>query len=286
MTYNDIWRPLVNIYGEGEAKAIAKYVLDVSFGLSTADIYGGAVERMDADDERRLASMLGRLMRSEPVQYVAGVADFCGRAFYVDGNVLIPRPETEELCQWVIDDCGKVEGWTDDRSKDVDILDIGTGSGCIAVTLALDIADARVTAWDISEGALAVAKRNVRRMNAHVDFCKVDVFNPPEDKERWNVIVSNPPYICAKEQATMHRNVIDYEPHSALFVPDGSPIVFYQAIACYARLSLRHRGTLFFEINPLYVKDIQDMLVSNGFSDIEIRIDSFGKERMVKAVKP
>lgn len=275
MTYNDIWRPLVDIYGEGEAKAIAKYVLEVSFGLSTADIYCGAVEHFSDEEGRRLTDMMQRLKQSEPVQYVIGVADFCGRMFDVDSNVLIPRPETEELCQWIISD----------NKKGLDILDIGTGSGCIAVTLALSIADARVSAWDISEGALSVAKCNAKRLMANVNFSKVDALCPPNDKGKWDIIASNPPYICNNEQATMHSNVMDYEPHTALFVPDDSPLLFYRAITQYASTALRSGGSLFFEINPLYAKETTDMLAECGFSDIETRRDAFGKERMTKAIK-
>jgi len=283
MTYRNIWQPLAAIYGEGEAKAIARYLLDVAFHLSAADIYCGAVERFSAADGQSLAAMLQRLLQGEPVQYVVGYADFCGRLFAVDANVLIPRPETEELCQWIIDDLSARQAGNND---DKDILDIGTGSGCIAITLALDIADASVTTWDISDEALDAAINNAKRFNAIVNFERVDALNPPNDNARWDIVVSNPPYICDKEKATIEHNVKDFEPHLALFVPDSSPLLFYQSIAHYALSALRGGGALYFEINPLYAQDIADMLASHGYADIEIRQDQFGKQRMIKAIRP
>lgn len=276
MTYHDIWQPLAAIYGEGEAKAIARYLLDVAFHLSTADIYCGAVERLNAADGLSLNAMLERLKQGEPVQYVVGYADFCGRQFAVDGNVLIPRPETEELCQWIIGD----------NNSKKDILDIGTGSGCIAITLVLDIAAANVTTWDISNEALDVAINNAKRFNAIVNFERVDALNPPCDNARWDIVVSNPPYICDKEKAAIERNVMDFEPHLALFVPDASPLLFYESIARYALSALRSSGALYFEVNPLYAKDTADMLASQGYANIEIRQDQFGKQRMIKAIRP
>lgn len=280
MNYKDIWQPLITIYGESEAKAVARYLLDVSFHLSVADIYSGATEKMTCADEQRLLAMLERLKKSEPVQYVTGYADFYGRQFAVDRNVLIPRPETEELCQWIILDTKSKE-----NIAQRDILDIGTGSGCIAATLALDVHGANVSAWDIAKGALTVAMRNAKRLNAEVDFRKVDALCPPADEVLWDIIVSNPPYICQKERPAMHTNVLDNEPPTALFVPDDEPLLFYQSIAKYARKALRSGGSMYFEINPLYATDIVSMLTANGFRDIEIRHDQFGKQRLTKAIR-
>lgn len=275
MNYKDIWQPLAAIYGEGEAKAVARYLLEVAFGLSAADIYSGAIEAMGDNDRQRLADMLERLKKSEPVQYVVGYADFCGRQFAVDSNVLIPRPETEELCQWII---------ADSKGKEV-ILDIGTGSGCIATTLALDIPESRVSAWDISSAAILLAGKNVKRLQANVTFDRIDALCPPVDNSRWDIIVSNPPYICQNEKPLMHANVLDNEPSIALFVPDNEPLLFYEAIAIYAQKALRSGGILYFEINPLHAKEVTDMLGAKGFSDIEIRHDQFGKQRMTKAIR-
>lgn len=276
MKYNDIWKPLVDIYDEGEAKAIARYLLEVAFSITIEDIYSGALDSLNSDDEQRLARMFERLRQGEPVQYVAGYADFCGRQFAVDANVLIPRPETQRLCLWVIEDGG----------ENSDILDIGTGSGCIATTLALDIPKARVTAWDISDGALHVAKSNADRLGAHIDFRHVDALCPPTDNQLWDIIVSNPPYICEKEKSSIHTNVLDHEPSTALFVPDDDPLLFYRSIAIYAKQALRKGGKIYFEINPIYVEDIVKMLAQQGFFLIEIKEDQYGKLRMIKAVKP
>ena len=165
------------------------------------------------------------------------------------------------------------------------ILDICTGSGCIAITLALDFPDAEVTGWDISEDALRIAQENTETLEAkNVTLEHRDALSLPEEKETWDIIVSNPPYICEKEKADMAKNVLDYEPSIALFVPDEDPLRFYRAIAEFASLHLHHKGLLYFEINPLYEKETREMLEGFGFRDIETKEDSFGKKRMMRAV--
>jgi release factor glutamine methyltransferase len=217
------------------------------------------------------------------VQYVVGKAEFGGRTFKVTPDVLIPRPETYELCQWVVEE--KREERREER--DFSVLDIGTGSGCIAITLALDIPDAQVEAWDISEGALSIARQNVEDLHAHVDFKQVNVLSslPKQGGPEWVFIVSNPPYICKKDSASMEQHVLDHEPHQALFVPDEDPLVFYKAIGQYACHALANHGYLFFEINPLYATEITKMLDEMGFFEIETRKDQFGKVRFVRARK-
>lgn len=271
MTYDELWRPLATIYDSGEAKAIVRYVLDVRFGMSATDVYCGKVTQLTADESRELREIMRRLMKSEPVQYVLGRADFCGRTFRVSPGVLIPRPETEELCRWV-----------SSSFPSHSILDIGTGSGCIAITLALDMPQAEVTAWDVSEKALHIARHNAGMLGAAVNFCRRDALDPPADAALWDIIVSNPPYICDRERAAMERNVLDYEPHEALFVPDDDPLRFYRAIADYARKALKPGGELFFEINPLFAADLVAMLRNSGFAAAETRCDSFGKQRFVR----
>lgn len=276
MTYEDLWRRLTPVYDVGEAKAIVRYVLDVRFGMSATDVYCGKVTQLAADECIRLEEIMRRLAAAEPVQYVLGRADFCGRSFRVAPGVLIPRPETEELCDWVAADAS---GGGERQS----VLDIGTGSGCIAITLSLNIPDAAVTAWDVSEAALAIARRNAAELGASVDMLVQDALRPPRDERKWDVIVSNPPYICRRESAAMERNVLEYEPPTALFVPDDDPLLFYRAIAGYAREALRHDGALYFEINPLYSADMLAMLREVGFGRVETRRDCFGKERMMRA---
>ena len=280
MKYEDIWKPLVCRYGDKEAKAITRYLLEVGYGLSMTDILCGAAEQLPPDE---MGENLRRLLKGEPVQYVVGKAEFGGRTFKVTPDVLIPRPETYELCQWVVEE--KREERREER--DFSVLDIGTGSGCIAITLALDIPDAQVEAWDISEGALSIARQNVEDLHAHVDFKQVNVLSslPKQGGPEWVFIISNPPYICKKEAASMEQHVLDHEPHQALFVPDEDPLVFYKAIGQYAYHALANHGYLFFEINPLYATEITKMLDEMGFFEIETRKDQFGKVRFVRARK-
>ena len=276
MTYEEFWHPLQTLYDTGEAKAIARTVLEVCFNLTMTDILCGKVTQLSANDQNKLKEILQRLLTGEPVQYVLGEADFGGKTFLVEPGVLIPRPETYELCEWVLEERG------------INILDIGTGSGCIAITLALGIPEAKVTAWDISDKALKIAAENAKRANVNVSFEKVDVLNTPLLNREGlgvslDIIVSNPPYILNKERARMERNVLDYEPELALFVPDDDPLLFYRAIARYAIRALKPNGRLFFEINPLCVNDLKQMLNNEGFSHTEVRNDQFDKQRFIKS---
>lgn len=276
MTYRELWRTLEPLYGNGEARAITDYVLDVCFGLSKADIMCGAVEEMTAEKTAELNKIFGRLMEGEPVQYVLGRAEFCGRWFNVRPGVLIPRPETEELCAWITADSK--------ASASPKVLDIGTGSGCIAITLQLDMPESKVTAWDISADALDVARENAQQLGANVNFVKLDALNAKPEGE-WDVIVSNPPYICEKEKKDMAVNVLEHEPHTALFVPDADPLLFYRAITRLAVQTLSKGGRLYFEINPIYADDTCHMMRAEGMTAVELRSDMYGKQRMAKGVK-
>ena len=273
MNYEQLCQRLSSIYDAGEAKAIVRLVLDVRFGLSTADIYCGKVTQLSPNDQAELEKIMHRLEKAEPVQYVLGVADFCGRQFHVAPGVLIPRPETAELCQLIAKDGGR------------DILDIGTGSGCIAITLALDIPDSKVTAWDISDAALSIARENAKSLGANVVFEHQDALNISLTSHLWDIIVSNPPYICRKEADEMEKNVLSYEPDTALFVPDDDPLLFYRHIMNYAHSALRSGGRLYFEINPIYADSIVEQLQQLGFTDVEKINDQFAKARFIKASK-
>lgn len=277
MTYEDLWRPLEGQYGASEAKAIARLVLEQRFHLSLADILCGKMALLSYGDMQWLQAAAARLQQGEPVQYVLGEALFCGRSFHVEPGVLIPRPETEELCRWIAA-CEPLA-----RS----ILDIGTGSGCIACTLAAELPAAEVTAWDISAEALSIAQENAKRTHVHVSFERQDVLHMPASDihQRFDVIVSNPPYVCMKERETMDAHVLDYEPHVALFVPDDDPLLFYRSIALYAASALNPTGTLYFEINPLYATELKTMLQDAGFRDIIIRKDFLDKQRFIRACK-
>lgn len=276
MTYRELWRTLEPLYGNGEARAVTDYVLDVCFGLSKADILCGAVEEMTAEKTAELSKIFSRLTEGEPVQYVLGRAEFSGRWFNVRPGVLIPRPETEELCAWITADSK--------ASASPKVLDIGTGSGCIAITLQLNMPESKVTAWDISADALDVARENAQQLGANVNFVKQDALNAkPEDE--WDVIVSNPPYICEKEKKDMAVNVLEHEPHTALFVPDADPLLFYRAITRLAVQTLNKGGRLYFEINPIYADDTCRMMRAEGMTAVELRSDMYGKQRMAKGVK-
>ena len=287
MGYEELWRRLTPLYDAGEAKAIVRLVLDECYGLSWADVLGGKVSELSANDQTELEKIMLRLEKGEPVQYIIGVADFCGRQFHVEPGVLIPRPETEELCRMVIEER---EISQKGQSPLCEILDIGTGSGCIAITLALELPDAKVTAWDISDDALRIASANAKALGASVTFQHHDaldssLFTLHSSLPKWDLIVSNPPYICRKEADGMDKNVLGYEPHEALFVPDDDPLLFYRAIARYATKALKPNGNLFFEINPLYADDLTQLLGKMLCYNAEILNDQFGKPRFLKATK-
>ena len=275
MTYEELWHRLTPVYEAGEAKAIVRWVLDVRFGLTWADIICGKVTELSANHQTELKKIMVRLEKGEPVQYIIGVADFCGRQFKVAPGVLIPRPETAELCEAII---------SSRQSAGGDILDIGTGSGCIAITLALEMPEARVTAWDISDEALRIAEGNAKELEAKVNFQRQDALNISLTS-KYDVIVSNPPYIEPKERDGMAKNVLDYEPELALFAPENNPIIFYQSIGDYAWKSLNPGGELYFELNPLTAESVGDYLCQLGFSEVTFRQDQFGKQRFLKAKK-
>ena len=325
-TYQQLWQSLTPLYDAGEAQAIVRTVLDVKYGMTLTDIICGKVNEISADEERKLEEIIIRLQKGEPVQYVLGEADFAGRPFHVEPGVLIPRPETAELCQWIEkdmieksivssedspeDSSGNSPQATDDARL---ILDICTGSGCIAITLGLNIPNSEVTGWDISEDALRIAQGNVEMMKAgnvrieHQDALALpkaaetdnEKMKGNDDKEvvkpkgkaktpstqKWDLIVSNPPYICEKEKADMEKNVLEHEPSLALFVPDEDPLKFYRAIAEYASSALKSGRALYFEINPIYEKETREMLLKLDFKDIETKEDAFGKKRMMRAMK-
>ena len=280
-TYQEFWQSLTPLYDAGEAQAIVRTVLDVEYGMTLTDIICGKVNELSSDEERNLEEIITRLQNGEPVQYVLGEADFAGRTFHVEPGVLIPRPETAELCQWIEEEVSSLKA--DERKQ---ILDICTGSGCIAITLGLTIPNSEVTGWDISEDALRIAQGNVEMLKAgNVRIEYQDALMLPKAAEAADIIVSNPPYICEKEKADMEKNVLEHEPSIALFVPDEDPLKFYRAIAEYASSALKPEGALYFEINPIYEKETREMLQSLGFKDIETKEDAFGKKRMMKAKK-
>ena len=215
---------------------------------------------------------------------VLGYADFCGNHFGVNASVLIPRPETE----WLVDEGERLMNGASNAAPSAPkrILDIGTGSGCIAISLKLRLGEAYVEAWDISEEALRTAESNAKALKAEVAFCKRDALRAEESVAPWDLIVSNPPYICDSERADMDDNVLLHEPHTALFVPDDDPLRFYRAIARYALHSLSNGGSLLFECNTRYAEATGEMMREMGFEDVTVNDDCFGLPRFVKGSSP
>lgn len=260
-----------------EARALAFVILEDGFGISATDVYAGKVRHFSEEERQRLALILQRTLAGEPVQYVLGRAEFDGRTFEVNPAVLIPRPETEELVAWVAGDA-------DTADREVHLLDAGTGSGCIAVSLALRLPKARTEAWDLSPEALETARRNAGRHGARVDFRLNDILHPEGDN-LFDIIVSNPPYVCRSEQADMEPQVLLHEPATALFVPDDDPLLFYRALAALALHRLRPGGAVYMELNRRFGRETQDLFRRKGFGQTELRRDLFGNERMLKAIK-
>lgn len=286
MTYSEIWHRIATSYDDGEARAIARILIEELFGLSYADIVCGATEQLSADDTLRLDTAVRRIEQGEPLQHVLGYADFCGNRFCVNGSVLIPRPETE----WLVDEGAKLmsDGSTPTDIKKLNskrILDIGTGSGCIAISLKLRLGDAYVEAWDISEEALRTAQDNADALKAEVVFRKMDALRADNTAAPWDLIVSNPPYICDSERSAMDDNVLLHEPHTALFVPDDDPLRFYRAIARYALLTLNIGGSLLFECNTRYAEATGKMLSDMGFEEVTVSDDCFSLPRFVRGRK-
>ena len=344
MTYSEIWHRIATSYDDGEARAIARILIEELFGLSYADIVCGATEQLSADDTLRLDTAVRRIEQGEPLQHVLGYADFCGNRFSVNSSVLIPRPETE----WLVDEGAKLmDGCvaSDETQHKAPhspkrILDIGTGSGCIAISLKLRLGDAYVEAWDISEEALRTAQDNADALKAEVVFRKRDALKAEEEgcseeeclqggalvssaptgqtmdsinsnegalvssapteqamdsinyseanilAAPWDLIVSNPPYICDSERSAMDDNVLLHEPHTALFVPDDDPLRFYRAIARYALLTLNIGGSLLFECNTRYAEATGTMLRDMGFEEVTVSDDCFGLPRFVRGSSP
>lgn len=264
---------LTAIYPDYESKEITIRLIEHFYGYSKIDI--ALNPNLEIDNHGAIIKALGQLKAGRPMQYILKKEYFYDLAFGVDENTLIPRPETEELVQLIINRTG---------NKTVSLLDVGTGSGCIAISLKKNLPNAKVTALDVSDGALNVARKNAKSNVVEVDFMQVDILNEAQHpKLELDIIVSNPPYVLDKEKAEMRNNVLDFEPSLALFVDNDKPLLFYKAIADYATLNLKPLGVLYFEINEAFGIETKEMLEERGFSNVEIHQDIFGKDRMVSA---
>ena len=269
-----IRQSLQDIYPPEEVKALSMLICCDMLGLDALDIYMGKDIILSECKQRELENIIFRLQKNEPIQYIRGFAEFCGRKFKVAPGVLIPRPETAELVDWV----------ARENTGACHLLDIGTGSGCIAISLDKKLPDAEVEAWDISEEALAIAQENNKALEAGVTFLKRNVLADDWDKTpSFDVIVSNPPYVTETEKAGMDANVLDWEPGLALFVPDDDPLRFYRRIAEVGRELLLPGGRLYFEINQAYGRETAHMLEMNQYHDVRVIKDIFGKDRIVTA---
>lgn len=276
--YHEIKKMLAGYYPDAEASALAKMLLVEVLHFSTLELFGGKDKEVFKKDLDVLNEMLGRLQNNEPIQYIIGHETFCGLTFEVNHHVLIPRPETQELVDWIVND---VKG-----SATCRILDVGTGSGCIAVSLAKRIPCAEVEAWDISDGALEIARRNAELNHVTINFQLQNALDAEISFPSYEIIVSNPPYITEKEKKDMESNVLEWEPHTALFVPDTDPLLFYRKIAQMGVNALVKGGALYFEINRAYGDETMEMLDVLGYRQIELKKDMFGNDRMIKAIKP
>lgn len=275
--YNHIKSSLAPAVGEGEATWTARIFYEEVKGWSLVDLAMNADR--DAGDyiERKADETIRRVASGEPVQYIFGHARFYGMTFDVTPDVLIPRPETEELVDMIVSQNA-------DRD-DLRVLDVGTGSGCIAIALARNLPFARVDAVDVSTKALDVARRNAANLKVRVAFLLDDALTMRPAADRYDIIVSNPPYIAESERKTMDRNVLEHEPPSALFVPDSDPLRFYHAIARYAAVSLRPGGRLYFELNPLFADRLAEEMTRAGWDDVLLSLDIERKKRFLSATK-
>ncbi len=273
---------LGDLYPENEIRTFVKLALDHYFNYDSKFLALNPDVRFTESELLKIVFMTKDLKKGKPIQYIFGETEFCGLTFKVNEHVLIPRQETEELVNWILED-DNIGGWGDK----IKILDIGTGSGCIPISLKSSVPHAQVHASDVSEEALMIARSNAELNGTDVNFIQDDILNPKigSYKAPYHIIVSNPPYVRQSEKESLHMNVVDNEPHTALFVPDEDAMVFYNAIADFALQSLTEDGVLYFEINEALGIETKKALESKGFQDIQLRKDINGKDRMIRASK-
>jgi release factor glutamine methyltransferase len=277
--FNAFKNELSQLYSLNEIEVLTLMVTSDITTLTKAQIKAFPEKEITVGQEEKLYQILERLKTGEPIQYILGYTEFYGLPFKVDSSVLIPRPETEELVEWVFNSVGSLP------LAVCNILDIGTGSGCIAISLKKNLPTAKVSAIDISTTALKIAKQNADLNNVKVNIIEGNILNYKFEIEipKFEIIVSNPPYVTEHDKTQMHTNVTDFEPHTALFVPVDDPLLFYNAIADYALTNLTTNGLLFFEINESLGKETVELLNDKGFNNIELRKDMSGRDRMIKA---
>lgn len=280
MTFSElreyIHHKLEILYPKSEINAFYFILLEHYGKYSKATILANSDTLITENIAQPILQAIRELQTAKPIQYILGETEFFSNRFFVNENVLIPRPETEELVDWVLQEYP-------DKSEKIKILDVGTGSGCIVISLAKALPNAVVTAIDVSEGALKVAKRNAELNSVVTHFLQQDILRIETLPDKYDIIISNPPYVRELEKKEIRHNVLEYEPHLALFVPDNNPLLFYDKIATLAQQSLNTNGSLFFEINQYLGQEMQTLLEQKHFTEITLRQDLFGNDRMIKA---
>lgn len=267
---------LTPVYPQTEIDTFFFLLLEAYLGVKRLDLVLQPDLEISSDKKMLLNKALTRLLKEEPIQYIIGETEFYGLPFKVTKNTLIPRPETEELVEWIIKK-------TEQSHKQLSILDIGTGTGCIPICLKKHIPTANISAIDVSKEAVNIAKQNAKLNGVEISFISQDILKTKELSSTFDIIVSNPPYVRELEKVEIKNNVLKNEPHLALFVADDNPLLFYKKIASLAKNSLSENGLLFFEINQYLGSETVAMLTSKGFTQIELRKDLFGNDRMIKA---
>jgi len=276
---NTFHKELDAIYGRNEVDSFFHLLIEHYFKLPKFITALEPEHSISEEGELNMFAALSELIDQRPIQYILGATEFCGLPFKVNENVLIPRPETEELVQWIVDEN------TNDKAY---VLDIGTGSGCIAISIAKQLVNSKVYALDVSKDALNLAQQNAILNNIPIEIIQANILNPELlaaelAQTKFDVLVSNPPYVTMKEKTQMTSNVLDNEPHLALFVDNESPLLFYEKIIMFAKKVLNNPGNLYFEINENYGEEICNLLNKENFDNIELKKDVYGKDRMVKA---
>ena len=275
---------LESIYDSDEANALIMILLEHYFNIDRVKIALEPDLRLSESELLTLHFAVKELLKNRPIQYIIGETEFCGMRFFVNGNVLIPRPETQEMVEMIANFARRDNACV--IRTGCKIIDIGTGSGCIAISLAKLIPNSDVTAMDVSEKALEVARKNADANGVNVHFVQDDILKPSTAElidNQFDIIVSNPPYVCDSEKSEMRANVLDHEPSSALFVPDSDPLIFYRKILEFAQKALKPNGQIWFEINEKFGKETAELCREKGFKNVEIIKDFRGKERVIIA---
>ena len=272
-----IRKELSGIYNNQEIESVIALIFNKLKGYSRTQLILAKDEPLTDLERSKLGDIISRLKKHEPIQYVLGSTEFYGLSFLCAPGVLIPRPETEELVDWII---------RENTTLRPTIVDIGTGTGCIAIALQKNIPESHVIACDISPVCLETAARNTKLNKSDIALFQYDIINnvPAADFPELDIVVSNPPYVRESEKLLMEKNVTDFEPELALFVPDEKPLIFYEHIAEFARLNLKNGGKLYFEINELFGEECCNMLIEKGFVQVELKKDINGKDRMIRSI--